>query len=116
MFQVRRIVILIHLSDKKLSWILTKPIDLKPETVPLIVYIWFVLHDFCRTKSTFLLDEDKVKVHMEQSFHIITSLDFPNSTNQSIHLILHKNRCFPLGISSVNVTKSAGKCGFGHIY
>ena len=30
--------------------------------------------------------------------------------------ILHKKSSFPLRISSVNVTKSAGNCGFGHIY
>ena len=29
---------------------------------------------------------------------------------------LHKKWSFPLGISSVNVTKSAGNCGFGHTY
>ena len=29
---------------------------------------------------------------------------------------LHKKWSFLLRISSVNVTKSAGKCGFGHIY
>ena len=29
---------------------------------------------------------------------------------------LHKKWSFPLRISSVNVTKSAGTCGFGHIY
>ena len=29
---------------------------------------------------------------------------------------LHKKRNFPLRISSVNVTKSAVSCGFGHIY
>ena len=27
-----------------------------------------------------------------------------------------KMKSFPLRISSVNVTKSAGNCGFGHIY
>ena len=33
-----------------------------------------------------------------------------------IHNIsLHKNEGFPLKISSVNVTRSAGNCGFGHI-
>ena len=31
-------------------------------------------------------------------------------------LSLHKKSSFPLRISSVNVTKSAGNCGFGHIY
>ena len=29
---------------------------------------------------------------------------------------LHKKLSFPLRISLVNVTKSAGNCGFGHIY
>ena len=31
-------------------------------------------------------------------------------------LALHKKRSYPLTISSVNVTKSAGNCGFGHVY
>ena len=31
-------------------------------------------------------------------------------------LTMHKKWNFLLKISSVNVTKSAGKCGFGHIY
>ena len=29
---------------------------------------------------------------------------------------LHKKSGFPLRISSVNVIKSTGNCGFGHIY
>ena len=29
---------------------------------------------------------------------------------------LHKKRSFPLRISSVNVTKFVGNCGFGHIF
>ena len=29
---------------------------------------------------------------------------------------LHKKQSFPLRISSVNLTKSAGNCGFDHIY
>ena len=32
------------------------------------------------------------------------------------YISLHKKPRFPLRISSVNVTKSAGNCGFGHIY
>ena len=28
---------------------------------------------------------------------------------------LHKKWSFPLRISSINVTKSTGNCGFGHI-
>ena len=34
----------------------------------------------------------------------------------SRHVTLHKKWSFPLKISSVNVTKSAISCGFGHIY
>ena len=35
---------------------------------------------------------------------------------QSFAVNLHKKRSLPLNISSVNVTKSVGNCGFGHIY
>ena len=34
----------------------------------------------------------------------------------SSYLTHHKKLSFPLRISLVNVTKSAGNCGFGHIY
>ena len=37
------------------------------------------------------------------------------STDEEI-TTLHKKWSFPVEISSVNVTKSAGNCGFGHIY
>ena len=33
-----------------------------------------------------------------------------------LSLTLHIKGSFPLSISSVNVTKSTGNCGFGHIY
>ena len=33
-----------------------------------------------------------------------------------INYALHKKRFFPLRISSVNVTKFAGNCEYGHIY
>ena len=33
-----------------------------------------------------------------------------------LKIALHRKWSFPLRISSVNVTKSAGSCGFGHIY
>ena len=36
--------------------------------------------------------------------------------NVSKQQSLHKKQDFELGISSVNVTKTAGNCGFGHIY
>ena len=45
--------------------ILTKPIDLKLDTIPLIIYTYFVLHNYCQTKSSCALDEDEVKAHME---------------------------------------------------
>ena len=34
----------------------------------------------------------------------------------SLESTLQKKSSFPLGISSVNVTKSAVSCGFAHIY
>ena len=34
----------------------------------------------------------------------------------ALSMTLHKKWHFPLRISSVNVTKSAVSCGFGHIY
>ena len=37
-------------------------------------------------------------------------------TFSSRHVHRTKNGIFPLRTSPVNVTKSAGTCGFGHIY
>ena len=37
-------------------------------------------------------------------------------SKQFLFISLHKKWSFLLRISSVNVTKSAGNCGFGHIY
>ena len=39
--------------------ILTKPIYLKLNTIPLIIYTCFVLHNYCKTKSSCVLDEEK---------------------------------------------------------
>ena len=50
----------------KARWrILAKPIDIKLDTIPLIIYTCFVLHNYCQTKSLSALDEDEVKAHME---------------------------------------------------
>ena len=50
----------------KARWrILTKPIDLELDTIPLIIYTCFVLHNYCQTKSSSALDEDEVEAHME---------------------------------------------------
>ena len=51
-------------------------------------------------------------VHHE---HYIIALIKDLSSDVSI-IQLHKKWSFPLRISSVNVTKSAGNFGFGHIY
>ena len=41
---------------------------------------------------------------------------FLNRSYHRIDVTLHKKSSFPFRISSVNVTKSAGNCGFRHIY
>ena len=49
---------------------------------------------------------------------IVTGVNYylsPSGLPSRIHA-LHKKRSFPLGISPVNVTKSADSCEFGHIY
>ena len=43
------------------------------------------------------------------NFNKFWTIDFIKQT-------LHKKLSFPLWISSINVTKSAVSCGFGHIY
>ena len=43
-----------------------EPIDLKLDTVPLIIYTCFVLHNDCQTKSSWTLDGDEVKAQMER--------------------------------------------------
>ena len=39
-----------------------------------------------------------------------------NLHKRALRFTLHKNWSFRLRVSSVNVTKSSGNCGFGHIY
>ena len=51
------------------------------------------------------------------SLNLTCTLSRLASSEQKIKSItLHKKWSFPLSISSVNGTKSAGICGFGHIY
>ena len=68
---------------------------------PSLVSIWFVSCQFLvlHTHSHFIEEQEKYN-----DYYIITT-----ST-------LHKKWSFPLSISSVNVTKSAGNWGFGHIH
>ena len=51
----------------KVRWrILTKPIDPKLDTIPLIICTCFVPHKSCQTKYLCVLDEDEVKAHMKR--------------------------------------------------
>ena len=47
---------------------------------------------------------------------IYYALGLGGEVSPHLHLSLHKKWNFRLRISSLNVTKSAGNCGFGHIY
>ena len=53
-------------------------------------------------------------------FHIKTKIaifnTWPNRYKITFKVTLHTKWRFPLWISSVNEIKSAGNCGFGHIY
>ena len=55
-----------------------------------------------------------------KSKYMITSMDLITHNKRLLHLAgapaLHKKSSFLLRIFSVNVIKSAGNCGFGHIY
>ena len=46
----------------------------------------------------------------------VGSKTYMHRVTKALVLTLYKKWSFPLRISSVNVTKSAGNCGFGHIY
>ena len=51
----------------KARWrILTKPIDLKFDTILLIIYTCFIIHNYSHTKSACALDADEVKAYMER--------------------------------------------------
>ena len=70
----------------------------------------------------FLFDSIKVSliISIASSWICLWSIEtdpsFCKSSSNEKHLPLHKKRSFPLRISSVNVTKSAVSCKFGHIY
>ena len=48
--------------------------------------------------------------------HLNWKMNIFNIASNGPKLALHKKWCFTLAISSVNVTKSAVPCGFGHMY
>ena len=50
----------------KARWrIITRPIDLKLDIVPSVIYSCFVLHNYCQTKSSCALGVDEVKLYTE---------------------------------------------------
>ena len=49
-------------------------------------------------------------------YFLTAFLPLPRAAPERSNLTLHKKWSFPLWIFSVNVTKSAGKYRFGHIY
>ena len=50
----------------KARWrILTRPVDLKLDITPQVIYSCFVLHNYCQTKSSCTLDVDEVKQYTE---------------------------------------------------
>ena len=55
-------------------------------------------------------------VHINHINEIVLRTVYNGELEGFIKKSLQKKLSFPLRISSVNVTKSAGKCGFGHIY
>ena len=65
---------------------------------------------FTKDWSKFKFDWECFKRRINWSGHIVK-----NRLN-SLLIILHKKWSLPLRISSVNVTKFAGNCGFEHIY
>ena len=68
-------------------------------------------HDKCylllSTSENVTMNVQDLKKHFRIA--IVKNLSFKT-------LALHKNWSFQLRISSVNVSKYAGNCGFGHIY
>ena len=65
----------------------------------------------------------KIYIHPDPSFDfgvlgnlVVIWLEKTRKVNVKLEFTLYKKWSFPLRISSVNVTKSAGNWGFGHIY
>ena len=55
--------------------------------------------------------------HFVKVSHILSNSDVHSETCQTFKILtMHKKWNFSLSIPSINVTKSAGNCGFGHIY
>ena len=79
---------------------------------------------FCAVKRevlfyNYLLFLNILHLHLQcDMFYIIISVDLIHTIIYlmlKIHTALHKKWSFPLRIFSVNLTKSAVSCGFGHI-
>ena len=61
-------------------------------------------------------DQVNAKDILELKFKLTIAKDEHKKNFYSSQEALHKKRSFPLKISSVNVSKSSGNYGFGHIY
>ena len=74
-----------------------------------------------RKKESCLELVDSVNSFFENNYPLqwrppLKLIYFISKRNWFLQETLHKKWSFPLRISSVNVTKSAGNCIFGHIY
>ena len=92
--------------EKKLQFFYLKYISIRAICIVLIRFISTVLYDMLWTHGG------------SNSWEKPTAFGF--KTEQCsftvLSIALHKKWIFPLRISSANVTKSAGDCGFGRIY
>ena len=64
-------------------------------------------------KASLRVNSNLYEKHQANPIHGIPTL---KSLKLFLIVLLHKNCSFPLRISSVNATKSAGKRGFTHIH
>ena len=77
------------------------------------VYLLFFDVAFTDMKSLFGQERDHIMNVTDASPNLLILMMKINQLNQCP---LPKKWSFPLRISSANTTKSAGNCGFGHIY
>ena len=112
-------------KHQNVGWNLFKVNNEDTRTRPLTLfcclccYLWT---DFAQCFGVFIVEFEKMAENFEhiQRFSLALlylTLNVRLSFGMlSLSLSLHKKWSFPLTISSVSVSKSAGNCGFGHIY
>ena len=72
-------------------------------------------NEFIKIMALSILRDIASNIHKGVFYTIMTG-QVTDSWNQEQFVSLYKKWSFPFRISSVNVTKSAVSCGFGHIY